>query len=273
MRRVAPGLRIGPSGRFIAAVEAGGGLPMRHLFAEGRASGTVLLWTPYFMNPLMIDFIVSWLPAILRQAHLPPSAGVMAITAFSVGGAAGRLVTGRLLKTAGAHPIVLGEFCAAAVLIGALALAPPLLWLILGVTAMLGCRARGASGVNALVAGCYPTPIRFIGIGWVLGIGRIGSIAGPLLGGLMLSLDWPLRDVFLAGTAPVVCAAAAVLVGSRRRGSEAPRPLQSRARRAETARAPFTKSSASAIMPSSFQAVAAQAAADRQRPCLDGRAA
>ena len=221
MRRVAPGLRIGPSGRFIAAVEAGGGLPMRHLFAEGRASGTVLLWTPYFMNPLMIDFIVSWLPAILRQAHLPPSAGVMAITAFSVGGAADRLVTGRLLKTAGAHPIVLGEFCAAAVLIGALALAPPLLWLILGVTAVLGFAAQGAqAGLNALVAGYYPTPIRFIGVGWALGIGRIGSIAGPLLGGLMLSLDWPLRDIFLAGTAPVVCAAAAVLVGSRRRGSE-----------------------------------------------------
>jgi len=234
MRRVAPGLRIGPSDRFTsavegAAVEAGGGLPMRHLFTEGRAAGTLLLWVPYFMNLLMIYFVVSWLPAILRQAHLPLSAGVMAITAFSVGGAAGCLVTGRLLRTAGAHPIVLGEFCAATVLIGVLALTPPLLWLILGVTAALGFAVQGAqAGLNALVAGYYPTPIRSTGIGWALGIGRIGSIIGPLLGGVMLSLDWPLRDIFLAGMAPAACAAAAVLVGSRRRGNEAATALAAR---------------------------------------------
>jgi MFS family permease len=75
------------------------------------------------------------------------------------------------------------------VLIGVLALMPPLLWLILGVAALLGFVVQGAqSGLNALVAGFYSTPIRATGIGWALGIGRIGSIVGPLPGGLMLSL-------------------------------------------------------------------------------------
>ncbi len=222
MQRVSPALQIGPSDRFVSTVEAKTGMPMRHLFTEGRASGTVLLWIPYFMNLLMIYFIVSWLPAILRQAHMPLSAGVMAITLFSVGGAVGCLATGRLLKKAGAHPIVLGEFCAAIVLIGTLALTPPLLWLILSVATALGFVVQGAqAGLNALVAGFYPTPIRSTGIGWALGIGRIGSIVGPLLGGLMLSLDWSLQDIFLAGTAPAICAAVAVLVGSTRRPSEA----------------------------------------------------
>ena len=223
MRRVAPGLQIGSSDRFVSRVEAKRGMPMRHLFTEGRALGTVLLWIPYFMNLLMIYFIVSWLPAILRQAHLPLSAGVMAITLFSVGGAVGCLVTGRLLKAIGAHPVVLGEFCAATMLIGVLALMPPLLWLILGVAAVLGFVVQGAqAGLNALVAGFYPTPIRSTGIGWALGIGRIGSIVGPLLGGVMLSLDWSLQAIFLAGTVPAICAAVAVLIGSMRRTSEAP---------------------------------------------------
>lgn len=216
MRRVAPGLQFRHDDRFVSTVEAKGGLPMRHLFTEGRAAGTVLLWVPYFMNLLMIYFTVSWLPAILRQAHLPFSAGVMAITSFSIGGAVGCLVTGRLLKTAGARPVVLAEFCAATVLIGILAFMPPLLWLILGVAALLGCVVQGAqSGLNALVAGFYPTPIRATGIGWALGIGRIGSIVGPILGGVMLSLEWTLQQIFLVGTVPALCAGLAILAGSR----------------------------------------------------------
>ncbi|MCK8786085.1 MFS transporter [Roseomonas sp. NAR14] len=218
MRRVAPGLRIGASDRFVSRVEAKRGMPVRHLFTEGRALGTILLWVPYFMNLLMIYFVVSWLPAVLRQAHFPLSAGVTAITLFSIGGALGCLATGHLLKTARVRPVVLAEFCAATVLIGTLAFMPPLLWLILAIATLLGFVVQGAqSGLNALVAAYYPTPIRSTGIGWALGIGRIGSIVAPLLGGLMLSLNWSLQGIFLAGTVPAMCAAVAVLAGSARR--------------------------------------------------------
>ena len=46
-------------------------------------------------------------------------------------------------------------------------------------------------GMNALAAEVYPTAIRSTGVGWALGVGRIGSIIGPLVGGGLLALGWP----------------------------------------------------------------------------------
>jgi AAHS family 4-hydroxybenzoate transporter-like MFS transporter len=52
----------------------------------------------------------------------------------------------------------------------------------------------------------YPTRIRSTGVGWALGIGRIGSIVGPLVGGLLLSQSTPMRDVFWAAVIPALAA-------------------------------------------------------------------
>jgi AAHS family 4-hydroxybenzoate transporter-like MFS transporter len=214
MQRLAPSARITLDDRFSSNAPRSKGIPIRELFTEGRAVGTLLLWIPYFMNLLIIYFVVSWLPSVLRQEGMPISAGVAAITSFSVGGALGCLVTGHLLKQLGASRVVLAEFGATICMIAALALSPTSLWTTLAITAALGFVVQGAqAGLNALVAGFYPTAIRSTGIGWALGIGRIGSIIGPLLGGLMLSLDWSLRTILLSGVAPALLAALAIAAG------------------------------------------------------------
>jgi AAHS family 4-hydroxybenzoate transporter-like MFS transporter len=46
-------------------------VPVVHLFTEGRAAATLLLWIPFFMNLLILYFIVSWQPALLRQSGMP----------------------------------------------------------------------------------------------------------------------------------------------------------------------------------------------------------
>ncbi|HLJ24382.1 MAG TPA: hypothetical protein VKT71_09770, partial [Candidatus Acidoferrales bacterium] len=51
--------------------------------------------------------------------------------------------------------------------------------------------------------------------GWCLGVGRIGSIVGPMLGGVMLKLNWTPREILLAGSIPALCAAAATLASLR----------------------------------------------------------
>ncbi|MFP5516222.1 MAG: MFS transporter [Alphaproteobacteria bacterium] len=209
--RIAPSMPIGPSTHFVSTSPTLKGLPMRHLFTEGRALGTVLLWIPYFMNLLLIYFVVSWLPAVLRQVNMPISAGVTAITLFSIGGAIGCLVTGRLLGTFGTRGVVFIEFCSAMILICALAFSPGSFWLIMTVVGLLGFVVQGAqSCMNALVAAFYPTAIRSTGVGWALGVGRLGSIVGPLLGGLLLSLEWSAHEIFLAAAVPALCAAAAI---------------------------------------------------------------
>jgi AAHS family 4-hydroxybenzoate transporter-like MFS transporter len=79
-------------------------------------------------------------------------------------------------------------------------------------TLLLGCLVQGAqAGLNALSATFYPTQIRSTGVGWALGVGRLGSIIGPILGGVMVSHDWTLQEIFFAGALPALLAAGAIL--------------------------------------------------------------
>jgi AAHS family 4-hydroxybenzoate transporter-like MFS transporter len=220
MARVAPGLAEVPASSLIAPDSRSKGLPVKYLFAEGRAFGTILLWVPFFMNLLMIYFIVSWLPALLRQAGMPVSAGVKAISMFSLAGIIGSLAQGRLMNRYGAYVVMVTEFLLSTLLIGSLAFAAGSLSFIMAVTFVLGFTIQGAQGgLNALAAGFYPTAMRSTGVGWALGIGRIGSIVGPVLGGIMLSLEWSPQQIFLAGAIPALIAAVAVMLTNWIRGS------------------------------------------------------
>jgi AAHS family 4-hydroxybenzoate transporter-like MFS transporter len=76
----------------------------------------------------------------------------------------------------------------------------------------------GQIAANALAAGYYPTAVRATGVGWALGIGRVGSIIGPLVGGILLSLKWSAAEVFMTAAGAALCAALAALALSRLAG-------------------------------------------------------
>jgi AAHS family 4-hydroxybenzoate transporter-like MFS transporter len=220
MAHIAPELADMPASSLISPDPRSKGLPVKYLFAEGRALGTILLWVPYFMNLLLIYFIVSWLPALLRQASLPVSAGYWAISMFSFSGIIGSFVQGLLMNRYGAYVVMVSEFFVSTLLIGSLAFVAASFPLMMTVAFFLGFAIEGAQGgLNALAASFYPTAMRSTGVGWALGIGRIGSIVGPVLGAVMLSLNWGPRQIFLAGALPALIAAAAVMLSNRLRGN------------------------------------------------------
>ncbi|HVB55883.1 MAG TPA: MFS transporter [Candidatus Acidoferrales bacterium] len=189
------------------------GVPVKHLFTEGRAAGTVLLWIPFFMNLLILYFVVSWLPALLRQSGMSVTAGVTATAVFSLGGIVGSLSEGPLMGLFSAYMLLLVEFILCALFIASLAFVPASFFLIAIVTFLLGFFVIGAqAGINVLAASFYPTTVRSTGLGWALGIGRIGSIVGPVLAGMMLSIGWHPHQIFLAGAIPALIAAAAVML-------------------------------------------------------------
>ncbi len=216
--------RMGP---FMAAAtvrapaprrEQAGGLPVKHLFTEGRALGTVLLWIPFFMNLLLLYFFMNWLPGLLTTAGMPISAGVTAAGLFSFGGVIGSLIQGSLMKMRGAFATLLTEFLLCVVLIVGMAYATSFT-VMMTATLILGISIQGAqAGLNALSASFYPTTVRSTGVGWALGVGRIGSIIGPLVAGMLLSRDWTTPQIFLAGTAPAFMAALAVLLSIALKG-------------------------------------------------------
>lgn len=195
---------------------AAGAMPVKELFTEGRASGTLLLWIPFFMNLLILYFIVSWLPGLLHEVGMPDSAGVMAVFFFSLGGMIAALAEGPLMNGVGAHPLLVAEFAVTVLLIFGLAVSASSYLLLMVVVFVLGFTVQGAqAGINVLAAAFYPTRMRSTGVGWALGVGRIGSIIGPALGGLLLSLQWTPRQILMAGMIPAACAALAILLSSR----------------------------------------------------------
>jgi AAHS family 4-hydroxybenzoate transporter-like MFS transporter len=188
------------------------GLPIVHLFTDGRALGTLLLWVPFFMNLLMLYFIINWLPALLRQTHMPASAGIIAVSIFSVGGILGSLAQGRMMDRWGRFAVLLTEFIVCLSLMSSLAYIDSFA-LMMATVFVLGFTVQGAqAGLNALSATFYPTSMRSTGVGWALGVGRVGSIVGPMLGGVMIGREWSLKQIFFAGAVPALLAAGAILL-------------------------------------------------------------
>lgn len=221
LARISPEF-VQPSTRLVIAShdERRKGVPVRHLFTEGRTAGTILLWIPYFMNLLLIYFLGSWLPALLREEGMSVRAAVTASTFISFGGILGCLVEGGLLRRWGAFMILTVEYAIAGLLIGSLALVPVSFPLMLAMTFGTGLMIIGAQGgLNALAARFYPVSVRSTGVGWALGVGRIGSIVGPLIGGALLRLGWKTRDLLLFAAVVAVIAFVSILASIRIRGN------------------------------------------------------
>jgi len=110
------------------------------------------------------------------------------------------------------------------VLIGAFALPEYLLMILMFVSGM--CLLGGQVGLNALAGTIYPTFVRSTGAGWALGIGRIGSILGPVIGGVLIGMKLSTPTLFICAAIPAGCAGAllalrrAVLMTKTTRESE-----------------------------------------------------
>jgi AAHS family 4-hydroxybenzoate transporter-like MFS transporter len=123
----------------------------------------------------------------------------------------GGVVLGRLIDRRDPYLILSAAYFAAAVFIAVIALAGPNTTLLLAAATACGFGVSGAQiGLNAVTANAYPTAVRSTGIGWALGVGRIGSILGPTIGGALLTLGWTPRALLLTAIAPALIAALAV---------------------------------------------------------------
>ena len=229
IRRIDPSIGVETGAGYVVHEAAEKGAPVVHLFLEGRARMTVLLWIVNFMNLIDLYFLSNWLPTIARDAGLTTSSAVLAGTMLQVGGTVGTLVMGQLIDKAGFRRILVPCFLVAAVAIfvtGRPGLATALLFIAISVAGF--CIVGGQPAVNALAASYYPTTLRSTGIGWSLGVGRIGSILGPVLGGELIRRSWPNSSIFLAVAVPAVVSAAMVWAMDRQERPGAPAPAEER---------------------------------------------
>jgi len=216
VRRFWPSLTLSPSVSFVAALKTSR-LPVSQLFLEGRVIVTAMLWLTFAMNLMIIYFIVSWLPTILRGTPLPPNAGIIAITSFGIAGVIGSIVQGLLITKFAAHRVMVLQFGMYVVLALLFPYLAQSVLLVAAFSFAIGLAIQGVqAGLNAFAAGFYPTPIRSTGVGWALGIGRFGSVVGPLVGGLGLAAGWLPAQIFMVSIGPALLAMIAVTMIARR---------------------------------------------------------
>jgi len=120
-------------------------------------------------------------------------------TLYHAGGVLGTYAIGLTMDRLGAHRMVLVALLFAALGFYTFATTTGLgQWSTTAILALAGVGVIGAQvGATALAAMTYPVAMRATGLGWALGVGRVGSIVGPTIGGIMLTTAADARSVYL----------------------------------------------------------------------------
>ena len=222
LARIAPGVSPDLARSLVIEERPSQQFVVKQLFAAGRTPMTLLLWVIFFMSLLDLYFLNAWLPTVIHDAGIAIEQAIILTALFQVGGAVGSLMMGRLLDRFLSFRVLACAYLSAGVFVFFIGAAGKSVALLAITIFAAGCGVIGGqSSANALSAEFYPTPMRATGVGWALGIGRVGSIIGPLLGGALLTLQHQTRRVFWAAAIPVLIASAAGFLASRVQSSTA----------------------------------------------------
>jgi AAHS family 4-hydroxybenzoate transporter-like MFS transporter len=243
LEHINPKAGFDPDTRFVVHEPALEGVPVRHLFSGGRTLVTLLLWVVFFMSLLDLYFLANWLPTVLNDLGASVSMAALIGSMLQVGGIVGTFALGSIIDRFSFRALALLYFIAVFA-VGAIGqLGHSAVLVTVAIFAAGFCVVGGQIAANALAAAFYPTAVRATGVGWALGIGRVGSIVGPLVGGMLLSMKWSTAAVFMAAAAAALCAALAAfslsrlagMGGTGKRSSDQPAPLETALRPSTTA--------------------------------------
>lgn len=191
------------------------------LFRHGRTVRTLMLWTAFFCCLLLVFLLSSWLPKVMQEAGYAEKASLLTLFSLNFGGMAGAILGGWLGDRFGLPRVVVVFFVAATLSIALIGFNLP----VVALFALVFVAGAATIGTQILlyasVAQLYDLSVRSTGLGWASGVGRIGAIVGPTLGGVLLARELPLQQNFLIFAIPAAVATLAMLVYA---ASHAPTP-------------------------------------------------
>ena len=147
------------------------------------------LWTASFMGLLLVYGLNTWLPSIMGAAGYSIQSGIGLLLTLNVGAVIGLLIAGQISDRKGNKPTVLLWFGVAAVALTLLSIKIGHTVIVYGAVLLAGIFVFSAQVlVYSFVSDLYPPEIRGTALGMAAGVGRVGAIVGPFLGGAMVSL-------------------------------------------------------------------------------------
>ncbi|CAO3440966.1 MFS transporter [Azospirillum endophyticum] len=210
--KIATSAPLGADDRLVFTETKGGSASVAELFRHQRAVSTLMLWSAFFCCLLLVYLLSSWLPKVLQDVGYAEQASLLSLFSLNFGGMLGAIMGGWLGDRFGLPKVVVGFFLAAAVSIALIGfgLPAPLLFAMVFIA---GATTIGTQILlYASVAQLYNFSVRSTGVGWASGVGRIGAIVGPTLGGVLLAQELPLQQNFLIFAIPAALSALAMLV-------------------------------------------------------------
>jgi AAHS family 4-hydroxybenzoate transporter-like MFS transporter len=223
LRKISPGMGNAGGVRIVSGGNEGGKATVADLFRDHRGPATVALWVAFFMSLLNVYLAINWLPTSLNASGFAVTQAAVMTSLYHFGGVAGTYAIGLLMDRLGPHTMVL--FALGLALIGFYTFAAftgLAQWPTTAVLMLAGFGVIGAQvGLTALGAMTYPVAIRSTGLGWALGIGRVGSIIGPAAGGWLLATAVDPRSLYAVCVVPVVIGMASIVLLKRQSGAAA----------------------------------------------------
>ena len=174
------------------------GVPVKHLFLQGRATTTVLLWICFFIAFYLIALMNSWAPTLLKKSGASVQQYALAFALINLGSGIATVSIGWLMdKARNPYRILQGGFVVgflSLVAFGFFATSPFLV--IASLSVLCGLFVNGTtSGLVALVTLSYPQDVTGTAVGWAYAIGRVGMTVAPLIGGMLIGLKLTVFEI------------------------------------------------------------------------------
>jgi AAHS family 4-hydroxybenzoate transporter-like MFS transporter len=164
---------------------------------------TVLLWVPFFMVFMVLVTVTFWTPAVLNSVGFSLSSAALIIGLNNLGSALASAVSGWLVNRMGAFLVLIPGFIIGGLCLAWFGQATSSVPMLAAASFLAGAFVGGTgTGLLAVAAGMYPTSIRSTGIGWAMGMGRVGQVFGPFLTGFLVAAGYKVGGIFYAAAVP-----------------------------------------------------------------------
>jgi AAHS family benzoate transporter-like MFS transporter len=187
--------------------------PVVGLFKGNRALSTVAFWVAFFCSLLMVYGLNTWLPKLMIQAGYGLNSSLTFLIALQSGAVIGILALSNLCEKYGSKKVLVPTYIAGTVALTLLGFGGNEIVIFL-LVAVAGAATTGSQVlIQAYVTGYYPADMRSTGIGVASGVGRLGGMIGPILGGFLLTLTLPNYMNFMVfAIAGIIAAVALILI-------------------------------------------------------------
>lgn len=195
MPALAPGSGTGPAGLTGALFT---------LLRPQYLRTTLTLWITFFLCFATLYFLMSWIPKLMEDSGHSRDTGQTAFFLFNLGGVIGIYLLGFLSTRYKLTNLVFVLLFSSAAGMVAFALMPANLTVSMVIIFLVGVMQQGGfTGLYGAAAKSYPTQVRSTGIGWAIGLGRSGAVAGPVIAGYLIAAGLDMADNFILFAVPM----------------------------------------------------------------------